>query len=369
MGKHIIILTSNELTYDRRMNRIARALIEGGYSITMLGRRRTEDHSPYSDGIRRVRHRCLFNQGVLFYMELNLRHLWYILSHNSDAVIAVDTDTLPSASIGSMISRSYLIHDAHEYFVEVPELKNQRIKKWIWSKVEQLCIPHSVLNYTVNHSLANILSDRFKTHFHVIRNVPPITPEEFISRDEVGQHKIILYQGAVNEGRGLSIAIEAMAHLEDMELWIAGEGDLVMEKQSLARDLGVSDRVRFLGYVHPDELHDLTRRAWVGINLLNSDSLNYYYSLANKFFDYMHAGVPSINMQFPEYIHILNQFECGVMIEEYTLDCYLQAIEHLRIESVYNNCVEAAQKARVMYNWDSEKKRLLMLYEKVFKQN
>ena len=37
--------------------------------------------------------------------------------------------------------------------------------------------------------------------------------------------------------------------------------------------------------------------------------LNQYLALPNKFFDYMHAGLPQIAMNYPEYQKINSQFE------------------------------------------------------------
>ena len=44
--------------------------------------------------------------------------------------------------------------------------------------------------------------------------------------DFTQQKPIILYQGALNVGRGLGEVLEAMAEIQEAELWLAGEGDL-----------------------------------------------------------------------------------------------------------------------------------------------
>ena len=49
------------------------------------------------------------------------------------------------------------------------------------------------------------------------------------------------------------------------------------------------DRVVFLGWVHPNDIHGLQQQARLAINLREPDSLNDYYSLPNKFFDAINA--------------------------------------------------------------------------------
>jgi glycosyltransferase involved in cell wall biosynthesis len=64
----------------------------------------------------------------------------------------------------------------------------------------------------------------------------------------------LLFVGRLISRKGADLAIEALAEADstDIELLIAGTGRLGSKLEQLAADLGVSDRVNFLGYV-PDE--------------------------------------------------------------------------------------------------------------------
>ena len=104
-------------------------------------------------------------------------------------------------------------------------------------------------------------------------------------------YEVITYQGALNEGRGLEHAIAAMQRIPDFTLRLIGEGDLSQQLRGQARDLQLASRVEFVGFILPENLRDMTSDAMVGLNLLDERSKSYYFSLANKFFDYMHAVV------------------------------------------------------------------------------
>lgn len=53
--KHIILTVSNDLVYDRRMQRIAGALQSGGYQVTLLGRCYDDSPALISQDFKQVR--------------------------------------------------------------------------------------------------------------------------------------------------------------------------------------------------------------------------------------------------------------------------------------------------------------------------
>jgi glycosyltransferase involved in cell wall biosynthesis len=176
----------------------------------------------------------------------------------------------------------------------------------------------------------------------------------------------LLYQGALNEGRGIEALITAMQYIDNRELWLAGEGDLSEALRALVQKMNVTDKVKFLGRVSPDELKKLTKKAYIGLNLLENRGLSYYYSLANKTFDYVQAGVPSINMAFPEYQRLNEEYEVSLLINDLEVKTILDALKILmydkeKYQQLQNNC----KKAALVWNWEQEAKKLLDFYQKI----
>jgi len=94
--------------------------------------------------------------------------------------------------------------------------------------------------------------------------------------------------------------------------------------------------------------------------------LSYYYSLANKTFDYIHAGIPAIHSNFPEYQLLNKQFEIGVLVDDLSPITLKSAILKLVADHDYyvqlqRNCAEAAK----IFTWEIEGKRLIDLYQKL----
>lgn len=362
----ICITVTNDLLQDQRMHRVAQTLHEAGHMITLVGRLRKKSLAKLDTEYVQHRISCLFESGVGFYLEYNLRLLAYLWRNRSDVVYAVDLDTLIGGYLGSLFSKSKLVHDAHEYFIAVPELSNSMVKKKIWDLVGKVIIKKTNLAITVNEELAKVLGERYHKRFEVIRSVPAIRDIELLA-DPPSTKKIILYQGMLNKGRGLETAIRAVARMQKETIFqIVGEGDLSLELRTLANTIDVHGRVQFLGWKTPAQMRRITSTAWLGLNLLSSDSLNYKYSLANKFFDYMHAGVPSVNMDFPVYRRYIDADPVGVCLQDLEVDTLIDMLEMLMdTPRLYDQMKDATAIAKTKYNWQIESQHLLSLLHSI----
>lgn len=352
------------------MQRICESLFRAGYEVELIGRL-LPNSKPIDPAFpfKTTRLTCTFNKGKLFYLEYNLRLLLYLVKQDFDAVCAVDFDTLLAAKKAVELHNKILIFDAHEHFTEVPEVTNRPFTKWVWHKLGKLLVPYAKLCYTVGPQLAGILSKTYHQHFKFVMNVPVIgqqtTTDADITERFTASPKIILYQGALNESRGLEQSILAMHQVTNAQLLIAGEGDLSASLRELVQKEKLTDKVIFLGYLSPAELKKYTQKASLGLNLLEPVGLSYYYSLANKYFDYMQAGVPCICADFPEYQHINRQYACSVLT-----DCEVTAIASAinnllgnreQYEQLSKNCLKASKD----FNWAIEEQKLIGYYQQV----
>jgi len=358
----LVFTVTNDLRYDQRMMRICRSLSAAGHQVTLVGRLRRKSPSLPETSYQQVRLRCWFDRGKLFYLEYNLRLFIWLLRHKFEVYTAIDLDTiLPNLAI-ARIKGKKIHYDAHEYFSEVPEVVDRPSIKRIWEAVARFAIPRVDAAYTVGPALAQIFQARYGIPFQVIRNVPTrmaSTPQRLNS----STHQVILYQGVLNQGRGLEIAIAAMQQIDGAELWLAGEGDLSTALRQLATDLHLEHKVKFLGYLAPEDLRAVTTQATIGLNLLENRGLSYYYSLANKAFDYVQAEVPSIQMKFPEYIALQEEHRVFYLLSRLEVDDLVEAIQRLLLDDeLYLALQEGCRKAAVDWCWEKEATTLYRLY-------
>lgn len=356
--KEIVFAVTTDLNYDQRMQRICGSLAAAGYGVTLVGRKWPVSQPLQPQPYRQHRLHCRVNKGKFFYLEYNIRLFFYLLFRKADAFCAADLDTALPVWLKCRLSRKPFIFDAHEYFPEVPEVIARPAIQKFWRKVEAFIVPRTQLRYTVTASLASLFTDLYGKPFGTIRNISRLNAMEIPEK----RNRYLLYQGAVNKGRGLEMLLEIMPGI-NAELWICGRGDLFESLQQRSRELGLENKVKFLGYKLPAELAEITRHAYLGLNLLENLGLSYFYSLANKFFDYLHAGVPQVCINFPEYETLNRQYRVGltVPLEPEGLKNALNTL--LQDEERYAGLVKNCLQARETLNWQQEEKTLLALYE------
>jgi len=357
MSKGKIICTvTNDITHDRRMQRICSSLAEYGFDVLLVGREKSTSVSLGTYAFKTYRLKLKNGSGPLFYYEYNRKLAKYLKSQTADIIYAVDTDTLMAAAKSAKTNKVKLVYDAHEYFSEVPELEHKPVKKWIWKYLEKKYIKQTDARITVGEKLAEIFEQLYNLPFAVVRNVPMLESKN----DQSTKEKIILYQGVLNKGRGLETMIDAMADVKDQSITfhLAGGGDIEQELKERAVAKSYAHRIMFHGWQSGDQLVEHTKKAWLGINLLNATSLNYKYSLANKFFDYMHQGVPSLNMDLPEYRAIIDKHEVGFLLSKLDASEVANCINAITTQS-YTAMSQATRAAAEEYNWQKDSQVLL----------
>ena len=167
----------------------------------------------------------------------------------------------------------------------------------------------------------------------------------------------------MNEARGLEFLIPAMKNI-DATLHIYGDGNFMEPVKELINANNLADKVLLKGKVLPEKLDSITQNAYIGLNLVENTGLNQYYSLANKFFDYIHNALPQVTMNFPEYKAINDEFEVAVLIDNLNEETIATVINRLlNDKNTYNLLQQNCLKAREVLNWQHEEKKLIAFYE------
>jgi glycosyltransferase involved in cell wall biosynthesis len=95
---------------------------------------------------------------------------------------------------------------------------------------------------------AQYLPDAVPEHYFTVEKA---NPNKFRERFRIGQEKLFLYVGRVHKLKGPHVLVEAMKHLgkDYAAVFIGPDGGYLEKTLSLARRLGVEDRIYYLGYV------------------------------------------------------------------------------------------------------------------------
>lgn len=359
----IALAVVNDLNYDQRMQKICSSLFNAGFVPVLIGRK-FKDSKPLKKRVfLQKRFNIPFEKGKLFYLFHNFRLLIHYLVTNYDIFVANDLDTLPAAFVASKIKRVPYVYDAHEYFPQLPEVVDRPFTRKVWEFVEQTMVPQTPWLYTINNAYASIFKKKYNLDFEIVSNIAVKKEVDFKERKE----KFILYQGAVNVGRGVEEMIKAMQFL-DTKLVICGKGDKWDDCVQLAKDLGVEHKVVFKGFVEPELLREITLQATMGFTFFTDKGDSYYYSLANRFFDYMQNGVPQLCVNFPEYKKINDKYCFAILIDDLNVETIVEAANKiLNNQEVYNKLFSNCMVAREKLNWQNEEKKLIAIYKKIEK--
>ncbi len=342
------------------MIRICSTLFEHGYDVLLIGRKKPTS-LPLNFDFKTDRLKCFFQKGKLFYIEYNIRLFFYLLFSKTDILCAIDLDSiLPNYCI-SKWKNIPLVYDAHEYFTEVIEVTNRPKIKRFWEKIEATIVPKLTYAYTVNSSLARLFKEKYNIHFESIRNISTL---KTLKEKSDTKKPYIIYAGVLNEGRGLEETIDAIQHC-DISFMICGEGDITERLKLQVQRLRLEDKVEFKGYVQPQALQPLIEGAYAGILVLKNEGLSYYYSLANKFFDYIHAGIPQITTDFPEYRALNEKYHVALYAKLDPKSIALTINELLNNKELYKQLKNNALAARNELNWKKESQKLIAFYDRI----
>jgi glycosyltransferase involved in cell wall biosynthesis len=286
--------------------------------------------------------------------------------------VSNDLDTLAANYLASKFKRNCrLVYDTHEYYTEVPELQGRPFVKSFWERIENWIFPKMETIYTVNGSIAKLYAEKYQKEVKVVRNVSPKwTPESRKTRQELGLPEdkfIVLLQGAgINVDRGAEEAVEAVRGIENVLLIILGDGDAVPSLKAYVAANSLTDNVLFISKMPYAEMMQYTACADLGLTLDKPSNMNYRFSLPNKLFDYLHAGIPVICTDLPEVAGIVCKHDVGVVLNEFTvyeLKAHIVRLQNdpelvIRLKA---NCAEAAENEC----WEKEMETLQLIYPRV----
>lgn len=366
----IVVTVSNDLATDQRVQRVCASLAQQGNEVLVIGRKLPSSLKFNPSDYKAKRMSLWFNRGPLFYAELNLR-LFFVLLFSSVSVLhANDLDTLLPAWLVSKIRRKHLVYDTHEYFTGVPEIQKRKAVKSVWKGIERFIFPKLKHVFTVNESIAELYRHDYGNEvIHVMRNIPPaevsmVVDDDLSARIPLNSFRIILQGNGINVDRGGEEAVQMMQYLNDCVLLIAGNGDVIPRLKQMVQELNLSAKVIFFDPMPYAKLLGLTSVCDLGLSLDKDTNINYRYSLPNKVFDYLRAGIPVLASNLVEVKRIVEMHHTGWIAKSVNPIALAEQLRHIKNDSLtYAQIRSGLQKTSLELCWENESKGLLSLYK------
>lgn len=294
--------------------------------------------------------------------------LWRMVRHRAAVVHAHDVNTLPTAWLAARLSGARIVYDAHEISTSREGYTSFRN---LVGFVERLLMPRVHGAITTTDARAKFFSRAYGiSRPLVLQNRPRHTAVASSRiRDELGlthDWPIILYQGGLQQGRGLENLVRAAAAVTDAYFVFIGGGRLANELKRLSEALGVEERVHFIPTVSLAQLPSYTASADVGVQPIENTCLNHFTTDSNKLFEYLMAGLPVIASRLPEIRRVVQQHDIGLLIRPGDVQPLISALRvmvgdpQLRSRMRHNALLAGRR-----LNWEQQESALLTLYRQV----
>jgi glycosyltransferase involved in cell wall biosynthesis len=374
----ISMIVLNPYTHDARVNKEARTLASQGHQVIVnalwepgLAIQETVEGIE----IRRIRLHTREGRYVPLaaWVELVPGFVSAIRAQQPAVVHAHDLNGLIPGYFASRLAGARLIYDAHEFEIgrTAERSGSSALRRRGWRLVEGALIGRADAVITVSGSISRELSRIYRVRPPVVMMNCPVLidlPAGGRLRTELDLPAglpVVLYQGILAPGRGLEPALRALAQIPQAVLVLVGDGPLRGLLENLANELGIRDRVKFCGKVPLQVLLEYTRDATVGLCLIENTCLSYYYSLPNKLFEYLVAGVPVFASDFPDMRRVVETSGAGVVADPANVAEIARVLNELLADPRRWSLMaqRARQSAETTYNWDIESRKLLAVYQ------
>jgi glycosyltransferase involved in cell wall biosynthesis len=337
-------------------------------------------HHNVSIKIKFLRHTTFCYEFNYFIDKINL------LNKKFDFIWANDLPLLYPAFKISKFTGAKLIYDSHEIYTETlnqffPK-RSSALKKIIYNlsiafmrfhgkQIEKKIFPFIDTFITVNNSLLAYFSERYTINKGiVIMNFPRIEEHEDSNAFDYrlfyswsSDSIILLYQGQLNEGRGLTYLIETMKLLPiKYKLVLIGNGSIESDLKKWVNANNLNDRIKFIDTVSTTILSSYTIGANLGINLLESLNLSKQLASPNKLFEYIQAEIPVLATNTIENKRVFDAYKIGMLTENNPI-LIAESIVKIMLKTKQEFKIEL-KNAKLKYSWGNQIDLLTSIIEK-----
>lgn len=293
-----------------------------------------------------------------------------------DVVHANDANALVPALLSTVGTPARVVYDSHELWRHRNVLRRNRwLAPYVEAAIESVGIRLTAGVITVSPSIADWLQRTYSLRERptLVRNIPTARglpdPAQGRLRELAGlgpDDRVVSYVGGITTGRGLEETVDAMALLpEDTHLVLLGYGEprYVDALLARARAAGVGERVHLAGSVPSPDVPRTLADADVAVVFVRPICLSYRYSLPNKLFESIHAGLPIVAADLPDTAEVVRRYGVGEVFDASTPEDLAAAIRQVLADPAAYR--EASRAAAAELTWEHEAERLVGLYARV----
>ncbi|MBI5975587.1 glycosyltransferase [Staphylococcus canis] len=316
------------------------------YNYKLFGKRKSDENI-----VMKVFNRIKFGINVIKTIK----------SYQPDVIHANDFDTLFMVTLSGFKGR--IIYDAHEIYSKNAFVNKFKLISNSVQRLEKSILKHVDHFITVSHAAKQYYIDQgYVLEPIVVTNAPNAYSLDYSSSNF--DKKEIVYQGRIVNNRGFEEFVQAAKLLgqDNAKFVVRGFGPLEETLKEIA-SLNYIKNIKFDDPVSVQELVPKLTESTIGVVLTKGVSINFEYTVSNKIFECIQAGLPVILSPVKEHIYLNEKYNFGIVIEAVTPENIANAIKTLLNDEVtYNKLRQNAIEASKVLNWENESEILKVLY-------
>lgn len=386
--KSVTMFVWNNFINDARVLREAKALAELDYTVTIIAKKELTEMK--LKPVEEIEKNIVVNRPLKYELPQFLtsklkssilsKHIPNALlmfkmiilgrRYKTDVYHSHDLNTLIQgiASAKLRLKPKKLIYDSHEVQTSRTHYNFNtiyKIEKFLLKFVDEVIVenetrrdyhydlykekPLAIHNYSELYNIDDYETYPLREKYHVA--------------DET---KIVLYQGGMQEGRGLFKLLESFKDIEGAVLFMIGDGKERNNLISKMKELNLEEKVIFIERVPYADLRKYTKAADIGIQFLENTNFNHYSASSNKLFEYLMAHVPVLGSKLPEIERVIKGEKVGLTVEAGDTKALSEKLQKLiDDDDLRTYFKENTKVAKYKYNWEVDKTILQDLYEKL----
>jgi len=298
---------------------------------------------------------------ILFYLSFAFKLIRELIKSDADIFLAEDVYTLPFVTLIGKLKKGKIIYNSRELYAFIGGLRNRPVIQFMVKTIEKFFIKKVDLVLTTGEMDSQFLEKFYSiNNTLVLRNVPmmqkPSEKVDFRKMFNIPPDKVImLYQGVLLNGRGITMILKAMPYIPDAVFIILGGGEQRKNFENIGRELNIDERVFFTGAIDQEKLINYTAGADFGLAIIENISISYFHALPHKIFEYIMADLPVLASDLPQMKKIVEMYNVGAVINAGKEECLVNKLKEWvenpsLLDEFRMNCRRAAEEL----NWQSE---------------
>lgn len=314
-------------------------------------------------------------RSIFWRLRVMLAMTWAALRQPADIYHGHDFNGVINAGLAALLKRRPFIYDAHE--INLDREGYSRLLRGVVKFIEGFFIRRAKVVITTTMTRGGYLAQTYGVDLPVEVQNRALLPETLVVKKGTLRQKcglgpevpIVLYQGGMTAGRGLSNMIYAAGQIPEAAFVFVGSGVMVEGLKAYAAEHGFSQRVHFIPRVPFDQLYSHTCDGAIGLQVLRNTCFNHWSTDSNKLFEYLVCGVPVIASDFPEIRKVVEQYDLGVLVDPEDREALVTAIRELLADDP-RRARYISNAAAVLHElgWQSQEANLVGAYEKAMSE-